>query len=273
MSTYSQTISAGTTVRFPGGNVVQLLLAANAVTVELKRRGQRVEIAEGVTTGWWWQPFFAPLDGLAVDEILVTSASSQSVQLEASVGVTGVHSSGGGGGGATTLNGLTDVSASSPADGDALVYNAASGLWEPAAAAGVTTLDGLTDVNAGSPSDRQRLAWNDGASEWQPESAELDVDTISGTTHTIADAEFGTLGRCTNASGCTVTIPADATLNLPVGWWRAFCQEAAGTVTISAAGAATCNAEGSATGTAGQWAVCTITKVAANQWLLTGSIA
>lgn len=48
--------------------------------------------------------------------------------------------------GATSLNDLTDVTISALADGEVLVYNSTSGVWENAAAA-ASTLGALTDVD------------------------------------------------------------------------------------------------------------------------------
>jgi hypothetical protein len=56
----------------------------------------------------------------------------------------------GGGGGSTSLDGLTDVSVPAPTNGQALVYNNTTSLWEAqtisSGGGGATNLDGLTDV-------------------------------------------------------------------------------------------------------------------------------
>lgn len=62
----------------------------------------------------------------------------------------------GGGGGSTSLDGLTDVSVPAPTNGQALVYNNTTSLWEAqtisSGGGGATTLDDLSDVDITSPS-------------------------------------------------------------------------------------------------------------------------
>lgn len=69
-----------------------------------------------------------------------------------------------------------DTTTAAPADGQALVWNAASGLWKPGTVAaggggGSTTLDGLTDVvtsGANAPAAGNVLAWDQAAAVWKP---------------------------------------------------------------------------------------------------------
>lgn len=66
------------------------------------------------------------------------------------------------------LDNLTDVTAPSPSNGQALIWDAATSLWKnttiPTPA---STLDGLTDVTAPSPVNGQALVWDSGTSQWK----------------------------------------------------------------------------------------------------------
>ena len=80
---------------------------------------------------------------------------------------------------ATSLNGLTDVTLSSPTNGQILVYNSTSGQWENQSTSpgGVTSVNGQTgvvslslndldDVTAPTPITGDYLKWNSGTSQW-----------------------------------------------------------------------------------------------------------
>jgi hypothetical protein len=76
---------------------------------------------------------------------------------------------------------LDDVSASTPNDGDALLFNAASGLWEPGAVSGgggASELDDLTDVAIGTPASEHVLKFNNVGQVWV--SGYVDWSEISG---------------------------------------------------------------------------------------------
>lgn len=68
------------------------------------------------------------------------------------------------------LDGLSDVDASSPSDGDVIVFVAASGTWQPATggSGGATTLDGLGDVDTSGVTDGQTLIFDGATGTWLP---------------------------------------------------------------------------------------------------------
>ncbi len=69
--------------------------------------------------------------------------------------------------GVTTLDGLTDVNAPTPANNDVLTWDSTPGEWVAAAPASVpSTLDSLTDVVAPTPADGEVLTWDSGTSKW-----------------------------------------------------------------------------------------------------------
>lgn len=70
--------------------------------------------------------------------------------------------------GATRLSGLDDVGISSASNGQALVYDSATGLWRNGnvSAGGVSTLAALTDVNLIATADRNYLRYDSATSRW-----------------------------------------------------------------------------------------------------------
>ena len=67
---------------------------------------------------------------------------------------------------ATTLNGLTDVTITSVAGGQFLVYNSGTSQWENTTVTVPTTLNSLTDVTTPSPSNGNVLTWDSATSQW-----------------------------------------------------------------------------------------------------------
>ena len=80
----------------------------------------------------------------------------------------------GSGSGAQVLDQLADVDISTvpPTEGQALLYDAASGEWLPGTVSTdlVGSINDLTDVDTSSnaPADGQALVWNASQSEWSP---------------------------------------------------------------------------------------------------------
>ena len=85
---------------------------------------------------------------------------------QGAVGFTGSE----GAAGATELGALTDVSLPTTiGDGDALIYDDASGLWIPGTVAGGNiALNDLTDVDAPAPTDNSILVYDGDEEEWVP---------------------------------------------------------------------------------------------------------
>lgn len=84
--------------------------------------------------------------------------------------------------------------------------------------------------------------------------------------------ERDSLIEVNKASGTTVTIPTDATLNFPVGTSIDILQTGAGQVTIAGAGGVTVNATPGLKLRA-QWSSATLFKRAANTWVVMGDLS
>ena len=120
--------------------------------------------------------------------------------------------------GTTVVQGLQGrpVAATSPADGNALRWNAGLNRWEPgipsisllgdaSGAAGSTIVKALQGrtVSAATPADGQTLKWNDAAKQWEPgiPSVSLGGDTTGAVGSTVVKALQG--------RALAVTVPVD----------------------------------------------------------------
>ena len=98
------------------------------------------------------------------------------------------------------------------------------------------------------------------------------VRTITGTTHTLEAVDENAVLRFTNAGAITLTLPADAGANLPVGSGGEIHQKGVGVITVVAGAGATLEASGGAVSSAGQYAVVGWRKDAANTYALFGAL-
>lgn len=83
----------------------------------------------------------------------------------------------GGGGGSSTLAGLNDVNISSPTDGQALVYDNATGKWiNGAGGGGSSTFAGLNDVNVTGVQNGDIARYNSTTGKWTDSSDLTDLE-------------------------------------------------------------------------------------------------
>lgn len=94
------------------------------------------------------------------------------------------------------------------------------------------------------------------------------------TSYTLTAADQGRLLLLENASPITLTVPADSSVNFPVGTRIDVVQwYGAGQITFSAAAGASIVSAGSKVKTASTYSGATLIKHAANGWLLIGDLA
>jgi len=109
----------------------------------------------------------------------------------------------------TTLNGLTDVNAPSPSDGQVLSWSASTSAWVAATVgsggSGATELNGLSDVTITSPSSAGDMLIYDGTSSQYENRALAATDVASGT---FADARISSSSVVQHLP--TVTLAGDA---------------------------------------------------------------
>lgn len=99
------------------------------------------------------------------------------------------------------------------------------------------------------------------------------VTTITGTTHAPAVGSTVQYFVCTNASGCAVTIPTNATQAFPIGSALTYQQDGAGGVTFTAAGGVTLRVPVNYQAqTAGQYAVVQVFKTGTDTWVILGNL-
>jgi hypothetical protein len=87
--------------------------------------------------------------------------------------------------------------------------------------------------------------------------------------YTLTLSDANTIMQVTSSAAVTVTVPADASLDLAVGTQILIAQMGTGIVTVAATAPATVNGR-NGTKTSGQYSVISILKVAANSWLVGG---
>lgn len=101
-----------------------------------------------------------------------------------------------------------------------------------------TTIAGLTDVAypTGGPAEGDVLVYR--GTHWAPEAPRAMAGTITTDTATLVASMNGSYLRCTNASGCAITVPSDETLAglgddpIPPDFEVTFRQAAAGPIQL-----------------------------------------
>jgi hypothetical protein len=97
------------------------------------------------------------------------------------------------------------------------------------------------------------------------------INAQTGTTFTPGLTDAGKLVTASNPAAISITIPTDATVDFPIGTQILVMQLGAGQVTVSAVTPGTTTIiSRSGTKTAGQYALISLIKVAANQWVVGG---
>lgn len=95
------------------------------------------------------------------------------------------------------------------------------------------------------------------------------VTTQAGTTYTIDAEDETSIIRFTSDSAVTVTVPANATEALAIGYIVHLHQEGDGTITIAGEGGVTVNA-GSSLSSRNQYSALSLFKLATDTWVVVG---
>jgi len=95
----------------------------------------------------------------------------------------------------------------------------------------------------------------------------------STTARTLGLTDAGKVVECSNASGCTVTVPTNGTAAFALGTVIELFQSGAGAVTVAAAGGVTIDSPSSALKSFGQYSTLILRKTATNEWSLSGDLA
>lgn len=101
------------------------------------------------------------------------------------------------------------------------------------------------------------------------------VNAQTGTTYSLVAGDSGKLVTLTNAAAITVTVPANSSVDFPVGTAIALVQYGAGQVTITGASGVTLNSTAGAdtdVPISAQFGGVQLYQVAVDEWLVIGSI-
>lgn len=99
------------------------------------------------------------------------------------------------------------------------------------------------------------------------------INAQTGTTYTLALADAGRVVTMANASANVLTVPANATVALPVETIINVLQKGAGVTTITGAAGVTIN--GSSAGSvaiSAQWQGVSLLKIATDDWIVSGAL-
>jgi hypothetical protein len=103
-------------------------------------------------------------------------------------------------------------------------------------------------------------------------SSETDLNTQA-SDYTLALADKGKAVEINSATAATVTVPAEADVDFPVGSYVEVDQMGAGQVTIEAGVGVTILSSGDLTSLRGQYSTAVLRKRASDEWLLVGDLA
>ena len=101
-----------------------------------------------------------------------------------------------GAGGASALDDLTDVDLTTPADGEVLTYDSASGKWVNAEIETATSLEELTDTDITTPDDGDILVYDETDEAWKNQPQAVVAKTVSGNPITITDGADAPMTQC-----------------------------------------------------------------------------
>ena len=99
------------------------------------------------------------------------------------------------------------------------------------------------------------------------------VTQKSTTTYTLALADQGKVLETTHASGCTITIPPEGSVNFPVGSQIMVVRNSSGSVQFQAGAGVTLRSDASKFFISTQYSAVTLIKRGADEWYLVGNLA
>jgi hypothetical protein len=176
-----------------------------------------------------------------------------------------------GGGGATTLDGLTDVTAPSPSSGDFLKWNGSAWVNDPINLGTDTTGDYVASLVAGTGI---TLSNNSGEGS-TPTIALSDVVTNAQTaTYTLVLSDKNKMIEMNVGSANILYVPTNASVAFPVGATIDILQTGSGKTQIAASSSGTTTIN-SASGfyLRAQWSSATLIKRATDTWVVVGDLA
>jgi hypothetical protein len=98
------------------------------------------------------------------------------------------------------------------------------------------------------------------------------ISTKSGSTYTLGLEDSSEILEFTNASGCQITIPTNASVNFPVGSQITLVQAASNPINVVAAGGVTLNSKLGYKVSAAQWVGLVLYQREVDSWVLLGDL-
>lgn len=99
------------------------------------------------------------------------------------------------------------------------------------------------------------------------------ADNQTGTTYTLALSDWGLVVELNNASAIVLTVPLNATLALPVGFWCELWVQGAGQVTVTPeSGSVNLRSNGGKLKSNGQYSSIALRKRGTNEWAVAGDL-
>jgi hypothetical protein len=126
--------------------------------------------------------------------------------------------------------------------------------------------------------ERVTLTTYDGGTTWYGTTASGSYSTTvtqnlqSGTTYTVVLTDAGKVVEMANAALNTLTVPPNSTAAYPVGTFLHVRQGGVGQTVIAPGAGVTLRSRGGALKLTGQWSEATLTKRAADEWVVTGEL-
>jgi hypothetical protein len=90
--------------------------------------------------------------------------------------------------------------------------------------------------------------------------------------HTLGEADAASLVKINSSSGVNLTVQPDSGYNFPIGTQIVILQLGIGQITVAAGSGVFVFSEGGRLVTKARYAVASLIKLGANQWILTGSL-
>lgn len=102
---------------------------------------------------------------------------------------------------------------------------------------------------------------------------QVDRNSQTGTSYTLALTDAGGFVDLSNASAITLTVPPNASVAFPANTRIDLIQAGAGQVTVAAGSGVTINSKGGNLKLTGQWSGATLVQRSTNSWVLIGDLS
>ena len=102
---------------------------------------------------------------------------------------------------------------------------------------------------------------------------QVDRNSQTGTSYTLAIDDAGGFVDMNNASAITLTVPPNSSVAFPAETRIDLLQSGAGQVTVAAGSGVTINSKNSNLKISGQWSAATLVQRSANSWVLIGDLS